>query len=320
MLKTCLASIGALAALLLATLPAEALTVRAWVSGHGSDVAGCGAPANACRTLQYVHDNIVAAGGEIDILDPAGYGTLNITKAISIVNDGVGTTGVQAASGAAITISAGISDAIRLHGLTIDGLGTAGDGVTFINGGSLTIEDCTVKGFTDAGVNYQGGTGGLFHISNTRVEHNLSNADGIRISASVPSGTGLQVTMEHVEVIDAGHRGIWIVGAVGVSNSMVQVTISDSMVASSPGFGIRVTGRPGIDSPATVMIRNTTVSNNAIGITSDGNVTIYVAHSTLSGNATAFNTPMSGVIRSYGDNNVDGNGSIGVTPTVTAFH
>src|SRR5579883_1249856 len=74
---------------------AAALSNRAWVSGHGVDQAGCGAPTSPCRTLQYVHDNIIADGGEIDVLDPAGYGPIAITKGISIVNDGVGTAGVQ---------------------------------------------------------------------------------------------------------------------------------------------------------------------------------------------------------------------------------
>src|SRR5450432_688710 len=88
---------------------------RAWVSGHGVDQAGCGAPVTPCRSLQYVHDNIVAAGGEIDILDPAGYGAVTITKAVSIVNDGVGTAGVQAASGNAVTINAGANDTVYLR-------------------------------------------------------------------------------------------------------------------------------------------------------------------------------------------------------------
>jgi hypothetical protein len=53
---------------------AEAQTAsRAWVSGKGNDVAGCGAVTAPCRTPQYAFTNIVAAGGEIDILDPAGY-------------------------------------------------------------------------------------------------------------------------------------------------------------------------------------------------------------------------------------------------------
>src|SRR5471032_1134863 len=109
---------------------------RAWVSGHGADAAGCGAPSAPCRSLQYTHDHIVAAGGEIDILDPAGYGAITITKAISIVNDGVGTAGVQTSSGNAITISAGAgpADAVTLRGLNIDGLGTGGHGIRFTSG------------------------------------------------------------------------------------------------------------------------------------------------------------------------------------------
>src|SRR5258708_40169916 len=93
------------------TAPAWAASNRVWVSGHGVDQAGCGAPTKPCRSLQYAHDN-VAGGGEIDILDPAGYGAVTITKAISIVNDGVGTAGVQATSGGAIIINAGPADEV----------------------------------------------------------------------------------------------------------------------------------------------------------------------------------------------------------------
>src|SRR5476649_1723453 len=122
--------------------PSAAATVnRAWVSGHGADAAGCGAPTAPCRSLQYAHDNIVAGGGEIDILDPAGYGALNISKAISIVNDGVGTAGLQAVSGAnAVTVSAGGQDAVYLKGLTLDGVQQSGaNGVQLNSALSLTI-------------------------------------------------------------------------------------------------------------------------------------------------------------------------------------
>src|SRR5450631_3475186 len=124
------------AALLLATLSCAAnaqVAPRAWVSGHGVDAAGCGAPTNPCRSFQYTHDHIVAAGGEIDILDPAGYGAITITKAISIVNEGVGEAGVQALSGAtAININAGPTDVINLRGLTVAGNGSGNVGILFI--------------------------------------------------------------------------------------------------------------------------------------------------------------------------------------------
>jgi hypothetical protein len=58
-----------LAALGLAAPAEAALLNRAWVSGHGTDAAGCGAAGSPCRTFQYTHDNIVAYGGEIDIME-----------------------------------------------------------------------------------------------------------------------------------------------------------------------------------------------------------------------------------------------------------
>ena len=64
----------ALAVLLAVGGPAVAASDRGWVSGHGVDQAGCGVPSAPCRSLQYAHDHAVNAGGEIDILDPAGYG------------------------------------------------------------------------------------------------------------------------------------------------------------------------------------------------------------------------------------------------------
>jgi hypothetical protein len=63
------------------------------------------------------------------------------------------------------------------------------------------------------------------------------------------------------------------------------------------------------------MVRNSTVSNNGTGIFVDA-ATLYLAHSTVSGNTTAF----SGTVSSYGDNNVDGNGSLGTPPGSVTFH
>ena len=69
------------------TLPAaQAGNARSFVSGHGSDSAACSLTA-PCRTLAgaFAKTN---ASGEIDVLDPAGYGPLTINKAISIVMTG----------------------------------------------------------------------------------------------------------------------------------------------------------------------------------------------------------------------------------------
>src|SRR5450432_1642088 len=97
-------------------------------------------PLSPCRSLQYTHDHIVASGGEIDVLDPAGYGAITITKPISIINDGVGTAGVQATTATAITIG-GAATAVVLRGLDIEGVGGA-SGISTTAGGTLTVQDC----------------------------------------------------------------------------------------------------------------------------------------------------------------------------------
>src|SRR5579885_1929754 len=172
MAKTAALLAATLAALCLCS-PAHALSNRAWVSGHGTDTGGCGSPASPCRTFQYVHDNIIAAGGEIDVLDPAGYGAVTINKALSIVNDGVGTAGVQAASGNAITINAGASDTVTLRGLNIDGLGTGLNGIVFNSGGGLTIVNCVVRHFGDNGILIQPTSGTMvFLVSNVTASDN----------------------------------------------------------------------------------------------------------------------------------------------------
>jgi Right handed beta helix region len=315
-------SVGVAAAVVSAvlwTVPVQAAVVRAWVSGHGNDVAGCGAPTNACRTLQYAHDSVVAAGGEIDILDPAGYGTLTITKAISIVNDGVGTAGVQAASGAAITINAGATDAIRFRGLNIEGLGTATTGILFNTGASLTIEDSTVKDFTSTQIDFQPSASSQLYVSNSRIERSGSVGEGVFISPQIGSATAtVQATLEHVEAIHNALAGVDIVGSGGNPNVKLQVTIADSVLSDNASDGLLAVSS--VHGAAEfVMVRNTTVSNNQTGIVSEGGATTVVAHSTLSGNVQALFFTSNGVIGSYGDNDIDGNGSVGTTPAVLSL-
>ena len=79
--------VGVSAVVAMAT-PAQALLSRAWISGKGIDSASCGPITAPCRSLQYTHDSIIAAGGEIDVLDSAGYGSLSITKSLTVISNG----------------------------------------------------------------------------------------------------------------------------------------------------------------------------------------------------------------------------------------
>src|SRR5215472_17792091 len=83
--------------------PAQTQPARVFVAAQGSDSNPCTFAA-PCRGFQHAHDT-VAANGEIDVLDPAGYGALTINKSISI--QGHGYAGIAVSSGDGITITAG---------------------------------------------------------------------------------------------------------------------------------------------------------------------------------------------------------------------
>src|SRR5215469_3595657 len=102
--------------------PAFAQATRTFVSGHGSDSNPCTLAA-PCRSFAQAITQ-TNAGGEIAVLDTAGYGTVTINKAISITNqDGV-EAGISTASAVdAITVAAGTGDVVNLRGLVLTGGG-----------------------------------------------------------------------------------------------------------------------------------------------------------------------------------------------------
>ncbi len=241
---------------------------RAWVSGHGADQAGCGSPASPCRTLQYAHDNIVAAGGEIDVLDPAGYGAITIAKAISIVNDGVGTAGVQQGTSQAdaITINAGSSDAIYLRGLTVYGLGSGWDGVLFNSGGKLTITNCVFRHFVANGVDFNPSAAMTFSISDTVASDN----GGYGVSVRGTAGTAIKGTIARSR-FDNNTSGV-----IQEINNASALTIVDTVAANNFGAGFE------LDNGQATLSR-VTASGSNYGISVAG--TVFVSDSTVSGNA-----------------------------------
>jgi len=282
---------------LLALSPAHALSNRAWVSGHGSDSAGCGSPGAPCRTLQYVHDNVIAAGGEIDILDPAGYGAVTISKAVSIVNDGVGAAGVQAASGNAITINAGASDVVTLRGLDIDGLGTGDNGIVFNSGAGLTVVNCVVRHFAGGGQTTGNGiliqpSGAIgFLISNVVASDNGWTG----IYYGPPSGSSARAgVIDRVTAVN-NSKGIWVAPLSGAAT----VALSNS-VMNNNGVGIEAT--PG----STVSIDSSTMSNNDIGLDAYGSAIVLLGRSAITANNAGIQNTAN-TVYTYGDNRINGN-------------
>src|ERR1700751_4855879 len=70
------------ATICLAAAPANAQASRTWVSGVGDDANPCSRTA-PCKTFAGAISK-TANGGEIDVLDPGGFGAVTITKNITI--------------------------------------------------------------------------------------------------------------------------------------------------------------------------------------------------------------------------------------------
>src|SRR5882672_9617429 len=123
---------------------------RTWVSGVGDDANPCSRTA-PCKTFAGAISK-TAAAGEINVLDPGGFGAVTITKSITIRADHV-EAGVLVSGTNGIVINAGANDRVVLEGLDIEGLGTGLNGVNIINGGQVYIIRCSIRHFTQNGVN-----------------------------------------------------------------------------------------------------------------------------------------------------------------------
>lgn len=291
--------------------PAQALNSRTWVSGAGVDQAGCGPVASPCRTLQFAYDQ-TNAGGEINFKDSAGYGALNITKAINIVNAGGSTAGVLAPSGnSAITINAGISDAIVLRGLTIEGAGVGANGVVFNAGGSLTVANCFVQGFVGTDENHGNGilfkhTTGIIPIVITDTTVSNNGWTGVLFRPTV-GGTG-RVTINRLVATNNsyGLSADSRYTAVGPYNP--EIVIRDSIASNNVqnGFGFYATN----SSYTKVSLISSTAANNNYGLFLSGfGVFVTMTSSSLLSNKTynleGSNPDNSGIqVTTFGDNAV----------------
>jgi hypothetical protein len=200
---------GALLTCSLSAVPAQAGPNGTWVSGHGTDSGGCALVA-PCRTFAFAFSQ-TAAGGEIDVLDPAGYGAVTITKVVSIVNDGVGVAVIRASSGNAITINAGAGDSVHLRGLTIEGLGSGSGGILFNTGGNLAIENCVIRNFSNG--NYIApSNSSTFSMSNTIVSNNATGITILLSASATVSGVLSKVTANN------NGEGITVIGSLKVDS------------------------------------------------------------------------------------------------------
>jgi hypothetical protein len=287
------------AAMLVATVAstdAHALSNRTFVSGNGSDSNPCSIAA-PCRSFAGAIAQ-TSPGGEIAVLDTAGYGAVTITKAISIVNE----EGVEAgitATGDGITVIASASDVVNLRGLTLVGAGSSdNNGIIFKSGGNLNIQNCVIRGFSNGN--------GLRLIPTGSADIDVSNTilsgNGIGIVLQ-PSGTAITVTasFEQVQMIHNGGDGFLLSGE-SMTGGTLHATAADSLASGNGLIGFVASSTNG-DAAAVFSLISSKAINNQRGLLTTQNAAIFLNSSTVSGNSlNGFLIESGGVINSYGNN------------------
>src|SRR3954447_8619608 len=159
-------------------VPAQAQATRTWVSGVGDDANPCSRTA-PCKTFAGAISK-TAAGGEINVLDPGGFGAVTITKSISIIS--TFEAGVLVSGTNGIVVNVGWGDSVVLEGLDIEGLGTGLNGVQIIGQGRTMIRRCSIKNFEQSAVNLIGTNARVFVVDSLLLKN------GVGVNVQAPAG------------------------------------------------------------------------------------------------------------------------------------
>jgi hypothetical protein len=273
-----------------------AQATRTWVSGVGDDVNPCSRTA-PCKTYAGAISK-TATGGIIDALDPGGYGTLTITKAITVEGTGtLASTLNSSISGFTINIAAGPTNRhVVLRDLSVDGAGTTlgVNGVRFLSGDSLTLENVTIKTQSGQGVDFEPNSLARLIIRNCTIAQ--ATGSGVLIKPAVGGTARVSI---HESTITRNGTGVRV-----EDNS--NVSIVRSSIVNNTGDGVlsaTLTGNGDV-----VMVEESEISHNSgSGLhTTGGSAVLRVANSLISGNGTG-TTNGGGELCSFGNNQISGN-------------
>jgi hypothetical protein len=304
-------ALPALALTLLVTGPAQAQASRTWVSGVGDDVNPCSRTA-PCKTFAGAISK-TALNGEINCLDPGGFGTVTITKSITIdcheifassLNAGINGVNIPFDN---FTAVGEVRKTVRLRNINFNGFDTGTNGIRITGGANsagstVIIEDCMIDGNfagTARGITDERSGGGKLIVTNTTIRDN----GGAGVSVLPASGsTNIQVLLNNVR---SYHNGTGAQFGNGV-----RAMIDQSAFDGNTGAGVlTVTG-------AIVNVNRSVMSHNANGVQTSGGGSIVLSNSDITFNITQGVNVSGGAVTSFGNNRISNNAAVGTTPTL----
>jgi hypothetical protein len=275
-----------MACTLLGSSAAYAQATRTWVSGVGDDANPCSRTA-PCKTFAGAISK-TAAGGEISVLDPGGFGGVTITKSITINGEGT-LAGILVSAGVnGVIVNAAATDIVTLRNLSIHGVGSTADGIRVLNARGVVVDNVDISGITTDGIDIESAGSVKVVVRNSTIR---GGATGIQVTG--PSN----VSVENTAIRYA---------ATGIDAQNGSVTVTRSVISGSTSIGFL--GTVGIHS-----INDSLITNNAVGIQAQVLSNVSLSNNSITDNSTAFGCG-TGVIASTGNNRTVNNPTNGCAP------
>jgi len=293
-----------LAVVVLTSATAHAQATRTWVSGVGDDANPCSRTA-PCKTFAGAISK-TAINGEINCLDPGGFGAVTITKSITIDCHEVYAS-ILASGTNAIVISIAPGNpsdplqTVRIRNLNLNGTGggtrSGLNGIRILQAQMVFIEDVLATDFVQRGISDERNVDGRLNVTNTILRNN--GGDGIGVSPSSGSAR-IDVALDRVASVGNG-TGMTF-------NNGPRVMINNSTSSNNLSSGIESTSTVGA---TTVNVNRSMISSNGVALLTTGTSMLRFSDTDIAFNATGF----SGATLTFGTSRITGNLVVGTVPT-----
>ncbi|HEX9458551.1 MAG TPA: right-handed parallel beta-helix repeat-containing protein, partial [Thermoanaerobaculia bacterium] len=196
-------------------------------------------------------------------------------------------------NGIIVNITSGTGRNVILRNILIDGSGvTLGvNGIRFLAGDSLLVEDCYIHNYSAAGIDFENDTGtGQLIVRHTSISQ---TAQGVLVKPQA-AATAARATI---------HDCVITTSTVGVrAEDKSNVNIYESRVSGNFGDGVVSFAATGAGT--VVIVANAQVSGNTgAGLkTSGGNAFIRVSATTITGNGTGLDHAAGGTLETFQNN------------------
>ena len=236
------------------------------------------------------------------MLDPGGFGAVTITKSITINGDGT-LAGILASLTNGVIVNAGPSDVVILRGISINGAGNGINGINFIAGGKLHVENCTIYGFTGQGILFQPSGASSLFVNRTTINKSVGGAIHV-----IPGASGSASVAIDAVTMRGNGRGLR-------ADDRATVVVRNSIATGNSANGfVALATVNAVD----MSIENSVSSHNgAVGVYSGALATVRISNVFVTRNDVGLQSVGGGSIISFGNNRVNGNISANGAPSVT---